>query len=399
MKMHRWLILSAMLVNIGVHAAEHSMYEEAMAKPISANDSIIFSCNSNSLNHIQTSMAAYLTSLGIANNLVVTKVDKANGLLAFTLNTPSDDTNTLQLKSKPEYAIKNNTVLLPSRNDEMRSVVTVSKKEILLALLQHGRRTEFSGQNCSINALKEQVNVRQNIVAWSENLNWNWPDGESAEWNTKYWHRGTPLVHVALHQAFGDAFKNQTKYTIGCYTAAKIVMVHSVLDYYRRVKNDQYQHNLVKERLMVDKEPLEYVEPGEMWSFEKDFDPEKRMQSGKILQIQYGIAPLNFVPGDWVYLSNTDPISSQKTGYEGSNTIYLGRNRFIDYYNDNHHAYTYQQKLNEVYQWRNGVFNRHRDAKKIEPLSKDDYIRLGGNPSAGGLVQDFRVFPINFFGY
>jgi len=94
-----------MLVNIGVHAAEHSMYEEAMAKPISANDGIIFSCNSNSLNHIQTSMAAYLTSLGIANNLVVTKVDKANGLLAFTLNTPSDDTNTLQLKITLFYCL------------------------------------------------------------------------------------------------------------------------------------------------------------------------------------------------------------------------------------------------------------------------------------------------------
>lgn len=393
MKMHRWLLLSVMLINAGVHAAEPSMHEGIKAKPI-ANNGIIFSCDSNSLKHIQTGMTAYLTTLGIANELIVTKIDKTNGLLTFTLNTPTNDTNTLQLKYNPKYAIQDSTVLLPSKNGGMRSVVTVSKKEILLALLQHGRRTEFSGESCSVNALKEQVNVRQNIVAWSENLNWNWPDGESAEWNTKYWHRGTPLVHVALHQAFSDAFNNQTKYTIGCYTAAKIVMVHSVLDYYRRIKNDRYQ--LVKERLMADNEPLEYVEPGKMWSFEKDFDPKKLMQSGKILQIQYDIAPLNFVPGDWIYISNTDPISSQKTGYEGANTIYLGRNRFIDYYNDNHHAYTYQQKLNEVYQWRNGVFNRQRDAKKIEPLSKDDFIRLGKNPSAGGLVQDFRVFPINF---
>jgi hypothetical protein len=150
------------------------------------------------------------------------------------------------------------------------------------------------------------------------------------------------------------------------------------------------------ERLILDQEPLVDVEPGEMWSFEKDFDTQKRTRPGKILKIQHNVAPRNFVPGDWVYILNTDSISSLKTGYEGSNAIYLGRNKFDDYYNDNNHSYTYQQKLNEVYQWRNGVFNRSRDSDKIKPLSSDDFERLGRVPSESGLVQNFRVFPISF---
>jgi hypothetical protein len=361
-----------------------------------ANEGVRFSCDSSRLSRIKSRMKDYLTSLGIAPNLVLTRIDQSNGLLTFTLNTPKDDFDTLQLKYRPEYSIRDSIVRLPGKNGEMRKVVTVSKKEILLALLQHGRLTEFSGRNCNFNVLKEQVNIRQNIVAWSENLNWTWPDGGSAEWNPKYWHRGTPLPNVMLHAAFDDAFKNQKKYSIGCYTATKLVMVQGVLDYYRRIKNGKLQQKLVEERLILDQEPLVDVEPGEMWSFEKDFDTQKRTRPGKILKIQHNVAPRNFVPGDWVYILNTDSISSLKTGYEGSNAIYLGRNKFDDYYNDNNHSYTYQQKLNEVYQWRNGVFNRSRDSDKIKPLSSDDFERLGRVPSESGLVQNFRVFPISF---
>jgi len=80
-------------------------------------------------------------------------------------------------------------------------------------------------------------------------------------------------------------------------------------------------------------------------------------------------------------------------GVEGSNFIYLGRNKFDDYYNDNGHSYTYKQKLNEVYQWRNGVFSRHRDASKMRPLSQEELDQLGKAPSEDGLVMEFRVSP------
>jgi hypothetical protein len=361
-----------------------------------AKEGIEFMCNSDSLSRIKLDVTAYLLSQGIAPSLVVTKMDASNGSLTFTLNTPNSDLDTLQLKYRTEYAIRDGIVRIPNEHGELQKLLTVSKKEILLALLQHGRLTEFSGKSCNVNALKEQVNVRQNIVAWAEQLNWTWPDGEAAAWNEKYWHKGTPLPHVKLHVALADAFKNQSEYAIGCYTAAKLVMVQGVLDYYRRVKRNKLLQKLVEAQLLLDHEPLVDIEPGEMWSFEQDFDSNKLTQRGKILKIQHKVAPLNFVPGDWVYIVNTDPVSAQKTGYEGSNAIYLGRNKFVDYYNDNHHAYTYQQKLDEVYQWRNGVFNRRRDVAKIQPLSVDDLERLGKSPAENGLVQSFRVFPMSF---
>lgn len=359
----------------------------------SADEGIRFTCAPDNLGSIKADMDRYLTSLGIAPDLVVEKLDQINGILVFTLNTPKDDFDTLRIKDRPEFAIRDSVIHLPDRNGKTRKVATVSKKEILLALLQHGRLTEFSAESCNIDALKELVGIRQNIVAWSENLNWVWPDGGAAKWNTRYWHRGTPLPGVPLHAAFGDAFKNQSKYSIGCYTATKLVFVQGVLDYYRRVKNNPDRLKQVEARLVLDHDPLVNVEPGKMWSFEKDFDPGEFARPGKILHIQYGVSPKNFVPGDWIYLLNNDPVSANKTGYEGSNAIYLGRNKFDDYYNDNRHSYTYEQKLDEVYQWRNGVFNRSRDAAKIHPLSGKDIEQLGKPPSEGGITMDFRVFP------
>lgn len=341
-------------------------------------------------------MTKYLAALGIKSAWVVKKADPARGALVFTLSTPKDDFDTLRLKDRPEFAIRDHVVHLPAKNGKTRKIATVSKKEIVLALLQHGRLTEFSGESCSLDAFKETVGVRQNIVAWSEDLDWVWPDGDAAEWNEKYWRRGTPLPGKPLHAAFSDVFNNPSKYSIGCYTATKIVMVQGILDYYRRIKKDPSRLHLVETRLVFDEDPLVDIEPGKTWSFEKDFDPNELVRPGKLLQIQYGVAPRNFIPGDWVYILNTDPASAQKTGYEGSNAIYLGRNKFDDYYNDHGHSYTYPQKLNEVYQWRNGVFNRVRDAAKIHPLSEDDFERLSKTPAAGGLVMDFRVFPYHF---
>ena len=366
---------------------------------IYVHDGLSFLCNSSRLSQIVLDMESYLNSLGIPASLVVTKIDPLINALTFTLSTPKDDFDTLQLKLRPEYAIRNSIVYLPAENGGMKKVETVSKKEILIALLQHGRLTEFSGKSCDVRALKEQVNIRQNIVAWTENLDWNWPDGRIAKWNVKYWNKGTPLQNVKLYDALNDVFMTHKKYAFGCYTATKIIMVQGIFDYYHRIKRNKLEQQLVEKYLTSDHEPLVDVEPGAMWFFEKDFDSEKLTHPGKILQLKQNVAERNFVPGDWIYILNNDLKSSQKTGYEGSNAIYLGRNRFDDYYNDNNHFYTYEQKLDEVYQWLFGVFSRLRDSAKIKPLSKQDYEQLGKSPSEGGLVFNFRVFPISFVNY
>ena len=376
-----------------IKSATKTIEIKTVRSSASGDEGIRFVCRPAQLDRIESDMDAYLGALDISPALVIKKIDRVGGTLLYTLNTPAGDVDTLNLKARPALKIHDHIVSLPAQGGTERKIHTVSQKEILLALLQHGRLTEFKNNACDLEALKDHVGIRQNTVAWAENLAWRWPEGEAAEWNLKYWKRGSPQPEFPLHEAINDVFINQNLYSIGCYTATKLAMIQGVLDYYHRIKKDPVRLKLVQDRLSADHEPLVDIEPGKMWNFEADFDPKELTRPGKILRIQYDIAPNNFIPGDWTYFLNTDPISYQKTGYEGSNSIYLGRNKFDDYYNDNEHSYTYQQKLDEVFQWRHGVFSRARDFAKIKPLSEQDLARLVETPEQGGIVTDLRVFP------
>jgi hypothetical protein len=343
-------------------------------------------------------MDAYFLQLGIPSSLVVKRIERAAGVAGYSLNTAPDDVNTLDFANRPDFRIRSERVFLLSSAGKYRTIDTVSQKEIVLALLQKGRLTEFRSGGCNITALKEHVGVRQNIVAWAEVLEFGWPDGGPAEWHDMYWDSGTPLAAHSLQEALNDAFQHQDKYAIGCYAAARMVTIQGVVDYYARVAKNPTTAKLVQDRLMADGEPFIGVEPGRIWAFEADADPAVLSRPGKILKMEQGVAPRNFVPGDWTYFLNTDSATYQKTGYEGANAIYLGRNRFSDYYNDHDHSYSYEEKLDEVYQWRNGVFSRSRDADKVKPLRPQDFDRLSRMPAEEGLVLDSRLFPY-FFGY
>lgn len=357
-----------------------------------AHADVLFRCPSNAL-VLQRALPAYLKALKIPAHLVVQKMDKASGTLTLALNTAREDTRTLDFFSRRDLSLSTEPVRQPIAGGRLRTVITVSRKEIVLALLQHGRQTEFKARACSLEALSDHVGLRQNIVAWAEDLNWIWPDGGTAKWHSKYWKRGTPKPGVPVHVAFRDLFLNQHKYSIGCYAATKIVFAQGFLDYYRRVKPDRGRARRVEAALMADGEPLVDIEPGKAWRFEKDFDMREMTRPGKLTRLQEKVAEGNFVPGDWAYLLNTDSASAAKTGYEGSNAIYMGRNRFDDYYNDHGHFYTWEQKLDEVYQWRNGVFSRERDAEKIEALDADALAKLAATPEDGGIVLDIRIVP------
>lgn len=355
-----------------------------------------FLCAPTKLKAVEPLVDRYLAGLGIPKSLLVKRLNVEKGSLVYTLATDPSDTNTLTLSKRPEMDIRDEALRLPMANGKTRKVVTVSKKEIALALMQHGRTTEFAGEACDAEAFIDHIGVRQNTVAWAEKLQWEWPDGTSATWNEKYWARGTPKAGYPLHEAMSDAFIDDKKYSIGCYTATKIVIVQGVLDYYHRVKKDAARTRLVSEHLLRDGEPLVYVEPGIMWNFEKDFEASEAARAGKLLKIYHKVPSNNFVPGDWSYFLNTDPVTYEKTGYEGSNAIYLGRNKYDDYYNDNDHAYTFEQKIDEVYQWRNEVFSRSRDAAKIRPLTPEHAQALTRTPAEGGLLNDMRAVPYAF---
>lgn len=389
---HRWLLLGLILAAVVLLFYPRLGRAPARDPVTLPEEGIRLSCASSlGLASAQTQMADYLAAEGIAQDWL--RISKGPRRLIYTLATPLGDTSTLDLQSRPLYRVADVAVRLPAGAGRWRESQTVSRKEILLALMQHGRVTEFHGKDCGLSELQRQVALRQNIVAWAWHLSWVWPDGDAAEWNGRYWNRGTPRPGVPLSKAVQDAFVRQERYAIGCYTATKLTLVQAVLDFYGRVRPDEAALKRVESRLLTDGEPLLDIEPGRLWEFESGFDPAERTRAGKITALQEGVAARNFVPGDWVVFVNTDPVSYAKTGYEGSNAIYLGGGRFDDYYNDHHHAYTYDEKLDEVYQWRNGVFSRIRDADKRQWLSAADFDRLAGIPEAGGLVLDKRVVP------
>ena len=360
-----------------------------------AQADVLFRCPAQ-LTTLQHDVSDYLQALKIPASQVSQTVDTRFGELTIALTTPMNNTLTLDFFKHPEFSLTKERVSLPAAKSKVHVLHIVSRKEIMLALLQHGRMTTFKDKACSIEALSDHVGVRQNIVAWAEHLHLVWPNGGSAQWNTKYWTRGTPNPGVSVHTAVTDVFFHQDKYSIGCYTAAKLVIVQGMLDYYNRIKRDPERTHKVEEALLADGDPLVGIEPGSMWNFEKDFDEEQIAHKGKLLKLITTVAAGNFVPGDWGYFVNTDSSSQLKTGYEGSNVIYLGRNRFDDFYDDHNHSYTYEQKLDEVYQWRNGVFSRQRDANKIKPLTAEEQAMLGNIPEDGGLQLDIRAVPRQF---
>jgi Protein-glutamine gamma-glutamyltransferase len=368
------------------HDAANGMFDRS-------DEGVRFACSRHQLQAIKVGMAEYLKSLALPEALVVVTERPADGVLVYTLATPPRDTSTLDFSARSAMNISTEEVTLSVGSDSTSQVRTVSRQEILLALLQHGRLTTLRGSACSVEALSDHVALRQNIVAWAENLRWGWPNGEAAEWNEKYWNHGTPKPGVPLREAIDDAFANQSAYAMGCYTATKLAIVKGVLDYYDRVRASPALARLVQARLLSDHDPLSDLEPGSVWSFEPGFNPKDASRPGKLLALVREVSPKNFVPGDWVYFLNTDPVSRQKIGYEGSNAIYLGRDRFDDYYGENNHAYTYAEKLDEVFQWRNGVFSRIRDAPKRKPLDAQDLERLSASPKAGGLLEPWRVVP------
>lgn len=390
---HRGVLLGAALAALVCLLYAPLVRAPDLEKEVRRDEGIRLLCPQARQVDTRKRMAAYLAGEGIEDAWL--RVSAHPDRLVYTLNTSAEDTNTLDLQQRPRYGVADVVVRLPGSHGQWRRSMTVSRKEILLALAQHGRVTEFGGADCGVSALQQQVAWRQNIVAWAWNLSWGWPDGDAAEWNLRYWDRGTPRPKADLRSAVQDAFDHQGRYAIGCYTATKLTLVQAALDYFQRVHPDDAVLRRIENRLEADGEPLWGIEPGRLWDFEADFDSAEQARAGKLTAIIDGVAAKNFVPGDWVVFVNTDPKTYARTGYEGSNAIYLGGGRFDDYYNDHDHAYTHEEKLDEVYQWRNGVFNRQRDRAKHRQLTADDMARLALAPAAGGLVLDKRVVPLS----
>lgn len=366
----------------------------AFAAPLSATADLRFECPDDRLAVVKQSLDRYFNDRGLAPGTYV--AEESAGSLTYRLAKPG--TSTVTLSFDPALGIRDEQLKLPAGGGKYRTVSTVSRKEIVYAMMQGGRTTRFQGQACDAQAFIDHVGVRQMTVAWAEHLQWGWPEGGPAQWNERLWDKGTPRPGVNTFAAFNDVFQNPTAYAVGCYTATKFVMVQGALDYYGRVRADRSAAALVEQRLWENRDPLVGIEPRAMWAFESDFDKSEEHVPGKMLRLVHDVAPGNFIPGDWAYFLNTDPVSYEKTGYEGSNTIYLGRNRFNDHYADNGGHYLYLEKMRMVYNWRNKVFSRSRDYARIEPLSSAEVYRLERTPEEGGFLLPYRAVPY-YFGF
>ena len=358
------------------------------------NGGLIFDCDSGNLNQLISQLSTYKKDLGI--DASVYELQEHGARLRLSLKDPSVY-GTLYLRWDPKYNITEERISLPTAKG-LAEIETVSKKEILLALMHGGRETVFNGAACNLEALKDHVQIRQMIVAWSEHLHWSFPDGGPARWNQQYWDKGSLKPGASLDKAMRDFFIQPDKCSIGCYTATKIVIIQGILDYFRRVKKDDAVADAIIKRLKSDDDVLVGIEPGAMWSFQKPINPEEQKRLGKLLKIQAQVAPMNFIPGDWVYFVNTDKDSSEKDGYEGSNSIYMGRASFDDFYNDNQHHYLYNEKIQNIYNWRNGVFSRSRDYQRMQTLSAEQLHQFGLSPEEGGFLLKNRAIPY-FFGF
>lgn len=358
------------------------------------NGGLIFECGADKLTQIKSQLNTYQQELGV--DASVYELHENGTRLRLSLKNPSVY-GTLYLRWDPKYNITEERISLPAAKG-LAEIETVSKKEILLAIMHQGRETVFAGNACHIDALKEHVQIRQMIVAWSEHLHWSFPDGSAAQWNQQYWDQGNLKPGASLDKAMRDFFIQPDKCSIGCYTATKIVIIQGILDYFRRIKKDDVTADAIIKRLKSDDDVLVGIEPGAMWSFQKPINPEEQKRLGKLLKIQAQVAPMNFIPGDWVYFVNTDKDSSENDGYEGSNSIYMGRASFDDFYNDNEHHYLYNEKIQNIYNWRNGVFSRSRDYQRMQTLSAEQVHQFGLSPEEGGFLLKNRAIPY-FFGF
>ena len=397
----RPLFLLALLMPLTCIATDPS--PQAYTKEREQRGGILFNCPATNLDDLSSGVQFYLSSLEIPISKYVISEDKNLGLLRFSLINPTNSTNTLNLIDHPDLGIKEELVEIP-RGKRTIAVLTVSKKEIALSMLQNGRTSQFKGRTCNLDALKDQIGIRQNLVAWTESIEWMWLDSKPARWNNRYWIKGKYNPNFSLDIALEDIFIHPRKYFFGCYTATKILIVSSALDYYKRIKHDPITYKAITNKLLNNGDPLGAIEPSVMWSFESDYqktypDPHDHIDGidsmGKLVSLSQPVPSDNFIPGDWAYFANTDEVSSKKNGYEGANTIYLGRGLFSDYYNDNNHHFTFKEQIDEVYQWRNHVYSRPQDNRKIIPLSEADIEKLSKNITEGGLLLDYRAIPVS----
>ena len=335
-------------------------------------------------------LIVWLNTQGISSNVgTLTHYANHSQWLLKTELAPSQ--STLDLRHRAELWVDYDRINKIFPNGTVKTA-TVSLKEIFFALTHPGRSTFLEPHQSSFTTLLNHMAQRQAIVLWAQELGWRWPEGTPAKWNMLLWKDGTPIHKSYTYAAFKDAVVHPERYKIGCYTGAKMVVAMGLLDHaYRLNPNNTLKQGLIQ-ALWSNNDPLVDMEPTETWSFDPDLMTYPA-HPGKT-HILLNAAPRHMVPGDWIYIYNDDKVSAADAGYEGSNAIYLGGGLFSDYYNTSGgYAFTFEQKLEGVYQWRHKVYNRTRHYANAKELTLAERALLEKSPNEGGLLLPWRLVP------
>lgn len=375
--MFKWFVVAVGLLSLQIIASEHDSADGNKPKHPELETSkseygIMFACKKEELPQVKEQMDAYFKELGLPPNTISIAQDEAAGTLRYGLNTPEDDTNTLDLKER--FAISDDTLEVNTKNGPQK-VVVASRKEIMAALMQHGRAFKLFGKNCSVDKLKDHVGMRQSIVAMTRlRKSWVFATGSGTSYNQDLWMPGYVIrPGVSAKEAVFDPFLGQTdRYRMACTRECSMLTAGGIFYHFDK-KSPPTLDKLLE---IAKNEPF------------NDTDPTANgttiVEEGKYLDRQFNVPWNNLIPGDWLYIRNTDEESSNVPGEEGSNTIYLGGDRMKPPIGDT--EVNLENKIKTVYQY--------RAYSKQAPWTPDLYKRVRMDPrEPDGLLRDVRDAP------
>ncbi|HQU45005.1 MAG TPA: hypothetical protein PK867_19470, partial [Pirellulales bacterium] len=149
----------------------------AAGRPQTRDDNgVVFAGQSDQIAKVKSQMAALLAQMAWTANQVLVRESPGGERIAYVLNSPPGDTNTFVLSRQPQLGIGPEMITYTSRLGQKKTLALVSQKEILATMLQAGRAFLFSGPNCLVEALKEQIALRQNVVYWGLRADWVFPE-------------------------------------------------------------------------------------------------------------------------------------------------------------------------------------------------------------------------------
>lgn len=234
------------------------------------------------------------------------------------------------------------------------------EQEILLAMLLGP--CPFRFPSCA--ELASAIRIRQNIVAAARSAELSFRTSE-AERPADYWTytsgRGfTLLPGKSLIVALNKAIQPDAcgiRYGFSCYRATEYVLLLGVA------------------------QELTVCNPGLLAGLQRHWES-RAIMSGEFHQVflrEHGsmAEPLPvgyYVPGDRVWFRNSDPDSSDASGYEGSWVLYLGSGLFNNFWKPAAPD-TLTSKCLEIYHWRNAVFRDAAGELRVDDAMVEKRVR------------------------